>query len=163
MALNQVLEWIDNGGFSYSELIESLELEGYSHEDSVYAVDNCGADWNEEAVESAEFCLSMVDFSKERLIDYLIYEDGYTMEQAEYAASKFDLKSENESNTLHFILNLESNCIHINENCSAAKKILPENWSEIDIPESELGNYYNVYWACGKCSSRYKNELPKFD
>lgn len=64
---------------------------------------------------------------------------------------------------IHFVLNTESNCVHVNENCSAAKKILPENWLEIDIPESELGNYYNVYWACGKCSSRYKNELPKFD
>lgn len=85
------------------------------------------------------------------------------MEQAEYAASKFDLKSENESIILHFVLNTESNCVHINKNCSAAKKILPENCLEIDIPESELGNYYNVYWACGKCSSRYKNDLPKFE
>lgn len=65
--------------------------------------------------------------------------------------------------SIHFVLNTDSNCVHINENCSAAKKILPENWSEIDIPESSLADYNGTYWACGKCSSRYKNELPKFD
>lgn len=35
--------------FSYTGLIEQLEYEQYSHDDAVYAADNCGADWNEQA------------------------------------------------------------------------------------------------------------------
>lgn len=65
--------------------------------------------------------------------------------------------------TLHFVLNLETNCIHIDPDCSAAKKIIPENYSTVDIPSDELGNYSGVYWACGKCSRNYKDTLPKID
>lgn len=65
--------------------------------------------------------------------------------------------------TVHFILNLETNCIHVNPNCNAALKILPENYSTVDIAESDLGNYNGTYWACGKCCSfNYKQLLPKF-
>lgn len=67
-----------------------------------------------------------------------------------------------EPKVLHFILNMDTNCVHINEHCSAAEKILPENYATVDIREDELGNYAYVYWACGKCSKRYSNELPKF-
>nr|MDE6427067.1 PASTA domain-containing protein [Ruminococcus sp.] len=63
---------------------------------------------------------------------------------------------------IHFILNTDTNCIHTKADCSAAQKILPENYSEIDISNSELANYANVYWACGKCSKEYSNILPKF-
>ena len=64
--------------------------------------------------------------------------------------------------TVHFILNLETNCIHINPECSAALKILPENYSTVDITEDDLGNYNGTYWACGKCSHGYTGILPKF-
>lgn len=65
--------------------------------------------------------------------------------------------------TLHFILNLETNCIHIDPRCSAAQKILPENYSEIDIAETDLSSYRDFYWACGKCSKEYKQILPKIE
>ena len=65
-------------------------------------------------------------------------------------------------NIIHFILNTETNCVHINRECSAAQKILPENYAEIDIPDNELSNYTNFYWACGKCSKQYSDFLPKF-
>ncbi|MDE5736759.1 MAG: hypothetical protein K2H93_00155 [Oscillospiraceae bacterium] len=68
----------------------------------------------------------------------------------------------NEPKTLQFILNLETNCVHINANCSAAQQISPENYTVIELLDSELGNYTNVYWACGKCSKTYSSELPKF-
>lgn len=64
--------------------------------------------------------------------------------------------------TVHFILNLETNCIHTNPNCSAVLKILPENYSTVDIAEDDLVNYNGTYWACGKCSKEYTNILPKF-
>ncbi|MCM1507010.1 MAG: Ltp family lipoprotein [Ruminococcus flavefaciens] len=175
-ALNRALEFIDGDGYSYIGLIDILEFVGYTHEDAVYAADNCGADWNQEAVESAKSYLEIFDFSKERLIQQLIGGEEFTEEQAEYAASQFDLKSENETistsaptpvevqpvATLHFIVNLESNCIHIDSGCSAAQKILQENRAEIDISASDLGSYYQTYWACGKCSKAYSNILPKF-
>lgn len=66
------------------------------------------------------------------------------------------------SKEIFFVLNTETNCIHTNENCSAAQKILPENKEYIVISEDEIGNYYNVYWACGKCSKAYSDVLPKF-
>lgn len=64
---------------------------------------------------------------------------------------------------LHFVLNMETNCIHIDKGCSAALKIDPENYSEIDIAENDLGSYSGVYWACGKCSEEYKKILPKIE
>lgn len=60
---------------------------------------------------------------------------------------------------LHFVLNTESNCVHISENCSAAKQIEPVNRQEIDIYEDDLGTHAGVYWACGKCSRRYRDIL----
>lgn len=65
--------------------------------------------------------------------------------------------------TVHFILNLDTSCIHIKPDCSAAQKILPENYSTIDIAENDLGNYNGTYWACGKCCpNSYRKLLPKF-
>ncbi|MDE6780888.1 MAG: hypothetical protein K2J40_05450 [Ruminococcus sp.] len=64
--------------------------------------------------------------------------------------------------TLHFILNLETSCIHIDPNCSAALKILPENYLTVDIADSDLWDYNGIYWACGKCSKSYTDILPKF-
>ncbi|MDE6035375.1 MAG: PASTA domain-containing protein [Ruminococcus sp.] len=62
-----------------------------------------------------------------------------------------------------YVLNTDTNCIHANPQCSAAQKIIPENYSEVVISESELSNYTNIYWACGKCCSyNEKNTLPKF-
>lgn len=173
-ALNTAKDCIKEDAYAYSELINLLELTGYSHDEATYAVDNCGADWNKEAIEKTESILSMGDFSKEYVIGILT-DEGFTDEQSEYAVSQFDLKSENESvvvpsveeiqqepEVLHFVLNLETNCVHINQYCSAAQKITSENYSEIDIPESDLASYENIYWACGKCSRRYTDILPKF-
>lgn len=65
--------------------------------------------------------------------------------------------------TVHFILNLDTSCIHINPDCSAAQKITPENYSTVDIAESDLENYNGTYWACGKCCpNNYRQLLPKF-
>lgn len=65
--------------------------------------------------------------------------------------------------TVHFILNLDTSCIHIKPDCSAAQKITPENYSTVDIAENDLGNYNGTYWACGKCCpNSYRQLLPKF-
>ena len=77
--------YLDFTHFSYTGLIDQLEYEGYSTEDATWAVDSCGADWNEQALGSAQDYLDFTSFSYTGLIDQLEYE-GFTTEQATYAA-----------------------------------------------------------------------------
>lgn len=83
-ALRQAESYLDWMSFSYSGLIHQLEYEGYTTEEATYAVDNCGADWFEQAANSAESYLEYSAFSREGLADQLEYE-GFTEEQIEYA------------------------------------------------------------------------------
>lgn len=85
-ALNDAISYLKFTEFSYSGLIEQLEFEGYTHDEAVYGVDNCGADWNEQAAKCARSYLDISSFSRQELIDQLIYE-GFTQEQAEYGVS----------------------------------------------------------------------------
>ena len=48
-------------------------------------MDNCGADWKEQAAKSAENYLSTMSFSRDGLIQQLEFE-GFTNEQAVYGA-----------------------------------------------------------------------------
>ena len=84
-ALQSALSYVSIMDFSYSGLIDQLEDEGYSTEDATFAVDNCGADWNEEALGSAKSYIDLMAFSYSGLIDQLEYE-GFTAEQAKYGA-----------------------------------------------------------------------------
>lgn len=84
-ALASAKNYLSTMAFSYSGLVKQLEYEEYSHDDAVYAVDNCGADWNEQAAKSAENYLSTMSFSRNSLIKQLEYE-GFTNEQAVYGA-----------------------------------------------------------------------------
>ncbi len=68
-----------------------------------------------------------------------------------------------EEETLHFILNTETGCVHISDTCAAAREIDDENRQEIDILESDLPDYAGIYWACGRCSKRYQDELPNLE
>lgn len=86
-ALNQALSYLSFSAFSYQGLIEQLEYEKYTHEDAVFAADNCGADWNEQAVKKAKSYLEFSSFSREGLIEQLEYE-GFTHEQAIYGAEQ---------------------------------------------------------------------------
>lgn len=84
-ALKSAKQYLELMAFSYSGLIKQLEYEKYSHDDAVYAVDNCGADWNEQAAKSAKAYLELMAFSRDGLIKQLEYE-GFTHEQAVYGA-----------------------------------------------------------------------------
>lgn len=67
-----------------------------------------------------------------------------------------------QSDFVHFIVNNESRCLHLSADCQAAKKISPENYSEIDIYREDMPQYSSEgYWACGKCAEIYRKELPK--
>lgn len=85
-ALAQAKNYLSIMAFSYSGLIEQLEYEGYTTEEATYAVDNCGADWYEQAAKKAEEYLDVMSFSRSGLIEQLEYE-GFTTEQAEYGVT----------------------------------------------------------------------------
>jgi hypothetical protein len=82
-ALSKGKSYLSISAFSYSGLIKQLEYEGFSTEESTYAAENCGADWNEQAAKKAETYLDISSFSRSGLIEQLEYE-GFTSDQAEY-------------------------------------------------------------------------------
>lgn len=65
-----------------------VDFEGYAPAEADYAVENCGADWREQAVRSAERYLAAMSMSKTRLKRQLIDFDDYTQDQATYAVEK---------------------------------------------------------------------------
>lgn len=86
-ALGKAQSYLRYSSFSYSGLVHQLEFEQYPHEDAVWAVDNCGADWNEQAVKKAKSYLTYSNFSHAGLVHQLEFE-GFTTEQAEYGVSQ---------------------------------------------------------------------------
>ena len=85
-ALESAKDYLDFMAFSYSGIIEQLEFEGYTHDEAIFAADNCGADWKEQAVKSAESYLEFSSFSRQGLKEQLEFE-GFTAEEAEYGVS----------------------------------------------------------------------------
>lgn len=84
-ALRSAKSYLDMGGFSKEGLKGQLEYEGYDANQIQYALDNCGADWKEQALESAKSYLSYdIGFSKLGLMDQLEYEK-FTSEEIQYA------------------------------------------------------------------------------
>lgn len=73
--------------FSRTGLIRQLEYEGYSFEDSSYAVDAVNADWFEQAAKSAESYLEYSSFSRSGLLDQLLFE-GFSDAEATYGVEK---------------------------------------------------------------------------
>lgn len=86
-ALSKAKDYLEFMEFSYTGLISQLEYEKYSREEAVYAADNCGADWNEQAAKKAKTYLEFMSFSKDGLIEQLEFE-GFTHEQAIYGAEQ---------------------------------------------------------------------------
>lgn len=85
-ALKSAKSYLNTSAFSRKGLIEQLEYEKYSTEDATYAVDNCGANWNEQALKSAKSYLNTSAFSYSGLKEQLEYE-GFTSEQASYGVN----------------------------------------------------------------------------
>lgn len=84
-ALKSAKNYLSVSAFSYDGLIKQLEYEKYSHEEAVYAADNCGANWKEQALKSAKDYLDISAFSYKGLIKQLEYEK-YSHEEAVYGA-----------------------------------------------------------------------------
>lgn len=86
-AINKALSYLRYSAFSRESLIDQLEYEGFSNDEAVFAVDNCNADWNEQAAKKAKSYLDMTSFSRDRLIEQLEYE-GFTHEEAVYGVEQ---------------------------------------------------------------------------
>lgn len=82
-ALDSALSYLDYSAFSAEGLKGQLEFEKFTSDEAQYAIDNCGADWNEEALESAKQYLDYSGFSKQGLYEQLLFEK-FTEEQATY-------------------------------------------------------------------------------
>lgn len=89
-ALRKAQSYLAYTAFSHDGLVEQLEYEKFSHEDAVYAADNVGANWNEQAAKKAKSYMDMQGYSRDGLIEQLKYEK-FTQEQAEYGASAVGL------------------------------------------------------------------------
>ncbi|MDR2975561.1 MAG: PASTA domain-containing protein [Propionibacteriaceae bacterium] len=89
-AEKQARSYLKHSAFSRSGLIHQLEYEGYSTEDSTYAVDGCNVDWNEQADKQAASYLKHSSFSRSSLIHQLEYE-GYSTEQATHGVDSVGL------------------------------------------------------------------------
>lgn len=86
-AVRMAQDYLETMAFSHEGLIEQLEYEGFSYDDALYGVNNCGADWNQQAFLMAQDYLDFTAFSREGLIKQLEYE-GFTESQIEYAITK---------------------------------------------------------------------------
>ena len=82
-ALRSAKSYLSFSAFSRKGLIEQLKYEKYSTEDATYAVDHCGANWNEQALKSAKSYLRFSAFSYKGLKEQLLFE-GFTDAQATY-------------------------------------------------------------------------------
>ncbi|WP_303203898.1 Ltp family lipoprotein [Raoultibacter timonensis] len=89
-AVKKAKDYLSFMAFSYDGLIDQLEYEKFSYDDAVYGVDNCGADWNEQAAKKAEEYLDFMSFSRDGLIEQLQYE-GFTYDQAAYGVDSVGL------------------------------------------------------------------------
>jgi len=85
-ASSKAESYLRSMAFSKSGLIEQLKYDGFSEEDSRYAVNNCSADWNEQAIRKAKSYLKSMAFSRDGLIEQLEY-DGFTNSQARIGAN----------------------------------------------------------------------------
>jgi hypothetical protein len=86
-ALSSAMRYLKTMHYSYSGLKEQLLFEGYTESEASFGVDNCNANWKEQAAGKAQDYLNSGSFSKVKLIEQLEFE-GFTKSQAEYGVSK---------------------------------------------------------------------------
>lgn len=89
-ALLKASSYLRMGGFSYQSLKEQLEFEGFSSDDSAFACDHCGADWDYQVEIKAASYMRLMGFSRSSLIEQLQFE-GFTTEQAAHGADSVGL------------------------------------------------------------------------
>ena len=87
-AVAKAREYLRYTAFSRQGLVRQLtDSEGFSEEDSTFAVTNVGADWDEQATKKARTYLAQMAFSHKGLVDQLIAE-GFSLAESELAAAE---------------------------------------------------------------------------
>lgn len=85
-ALEEAGDCLRYTAYSYEGLIEELvEYHNFTESAATYAADNCGADWNEQAVQAAKSKLKYGNYSLEGMKDELVRDD-FSKEEAAYGA-----------------------------------------------------------------------------
>ena len=77
--------------FSRDGIITHLAFNWFSLEDATYAVDGLDACWYYQAVRSAKMYLALPAICNRRILNILIYFDGFTLEQAVYGITAIRL------------------------------------------------------------------------
>ena len=86
-ALARAKEYLSDGnGWSYIEIINMLDAEGYDHSDSLWAANNCDGNWKEQAAIRAKNYLGLGPMSRSMIIHELRTYDEYSQEESEYGA-----------------------------------------------------------------------------
>lgn len=86
-AVKKAQRYLNYTEFSETALLKQLLREGFTQAEAEYGVANCGANWYEQAAKRAAKYISRYAPSREHLIGNLTnYIEGYTRDQAEYAA-----------------------------------------------------------------------------
>ena len=83
--MKKARQYLNSSGFSRTGLIKQLNYEGFSNDDSIYAVDSINANWSEQAVRKAAQYLKSSGFSRSGLIKQLVYE-GFSNSDSQNAA-----------------------------------------------------------------------------
>lgn len=89
-AIRKAKDYLELMAFSKSRLKRQLEHDGFSEEDSEYAVERIDVDWKEQAYKKGQSYLDIMAFSRDKLIKQLEH-DGFTKEEAIYALDKIGL------------------------------------------------------------------------
>ena len=91
-AIEKAQNYISCMPFSPSGLYEQLLFEGFSEQDSEFAVNCLVVDWDEMCYETAvNYITNIGGFSKQSLIDQLVFE-GFTEKQAKKAVKRLGYK-----------------------------------------------------------------------
>ena len=83
-AIKKAENYLDTMAFSKSGLIKQLKFEGFTEEESTFALENITVDWNKQAIKKAENYLDTMAFSKSGLIKQLKFE-GFTEGESTFA------------------------------------------------------------------------------
>jgi hypothetical protein len=89
-AIRKAEQYLDFTAFSKEGLTGQLEFDGFSNEDSTFAVNNITVDWKEQAGKKAKDYLDFTSFSRQGLIDQLEF-DGFTTEESTYGVDQVGL------------------------------------------------------------------------
>ena len=91
-AIEMAQSYLSTMPFSPSGLYDQLLFEGFSDEDSQFAIDHLIVDWDEMCYETAvSYITNVGGFSKKSLIHQLVY-DGFTKKQAKKAVKRLGYK-----------------------------------------------------------------------